>query len=213
MRAEPTTGETESEKSASSVGDEETSLNFTKRVAWTNDEVDKIKKIFREEIQQRSVSLAAVRAKVNAHGELKDMSARRVYDKLKKDLFNDGSLQPNVSCELPIECESLQDRVERIVGHSGTCTEQPSVSCEQPSSVSMVTPTERSHGIFSEEAVANIKAIFSDMIQLNKSISKDEIKKRCLKTKEGKKLLQELKVPQLVNRIKYERKKKRQMQE
>ncbi len=77
----------------------------------------------------------------------------------------------------------------------------------------MVTPTERSHGIFSEEAVANIKAIFSDMIQLNKSISKDEIKKRCLKTKEGKKRLQELKVPQLVNRIKYERKKKQQMQE
>ncbi len=128
MRAEPTTGETESGKSASSVGEEETSLNFTKRVPWTNDEVDKIKKIFREEIKKRSVSLAAVRAKVNSHGELKDMSARRVYDKLKKDLFNDGSLQPNVSCELPIECESLQDRVERIVGHSGTCSEQQSVS-------------------------------------------------------------------------------------
>lgn len=212
MRAEPNTGETKSGKSASSVGDKETSLNLTKRVPWTNEEVDKIKKFFGEEIQQRSVSLAAVRAKVNSHDELKDMPARRVYDKLKKDLFNDESLQPNVSCELPIECESLQDRVERIVGHSGTFSE-PSLSCEQPSSVSVVTPTERAQGIFSEEGVANIKAIFSDMIQLNKSISKDEIKKRCLKTEKGKKLLQELKVPQLVNRIKYERKKKRQMQE
>ncbi|CAB3985342.1 Hypothetical predicted protein, partial [Paramuricea clavata] len=44
MRVEPNTGETESGESASSIGDEETYLKFTKRVPWTNEELDKIKK-------------------------------------------------------------------------------------------------------------------------------------------------------------------------
>ena len=80
----------------------------------------------------------------------------------------------------------------------------PSVSLEQPSSVSIVMPTERTHGVFSEESVADIKTIFSDMIAANKPISMAEIEKRCSETKEGKLHLENLHVKQLVNRIKYE---------
>lgn len=62
--------------------------------------------------------------------------------------------------------------------------------------------------IFSDAEVATIRAMFSDII-LGKPISKAEIKKRCSETEEGKALLHKLSVVQLMNRIKYERKKKR----
>ena len=93
------------------------------------------------------------------------MSPRYVYDKLKKDFLQDKRPVPATSLGLPTECETLQDRIERLGGVSETCEPDnlPSVSVEQPSSVSMVTPTERTHGIFSEESVADIKTIFSDM--------------------------------------------------
>ena len=87
------------------------------------------------------------------------------------------------------------------VSETGEPGNLPSVSLERPSSVSTVTPTKRTHGIFSEESVADIKTIFSDMIINNKPISKVEIEKRCSKSKEGKLLLENLRVKQLINCI------------
>lgn len=74
-------------------------------------------------------------------------------------------------------------------------------TCDEQSSFSIVPPTERSCGIFSDGDIATIQTKFADMI-LNKPISKVEIKKRCSASQEGKKLLSNLYVNQLMNRIK-----------
>lgn len=65
-----------------------------------------------------------------------------------------------------------------------------------------------SSDLFTDQDITSIQHIFADMIE-NKPISKVEIKKRCSASKEGEKLTSKLTVTQLVNRIKYERKKKR----
>ena len=58
----------------------------TKRVPWTNDELQKVKASFDDEIREQNISLSAIRAKVNASEQLKGMSPRQIYDKLKKGL-------------------------------------------------------------------------------------------------------------------------------
>ena len=198
-----------SETGSSDRDDQQETLTETKRVPWTNDELQKVKASFDDEIREKNISLPAIRAKVNASEQLKGMSPRRIYDKLKKGLPNDANLDSNISSVLPKDCETLQQRLERMVPPWLETTE--SVSHEEQSSISIVSPTERS-GMFSDESIQTIKTIFSDMILLNKPISKPEIQKRCSETKDGKQLLSNLTILQLVNRIKYERRKKREQQ-
>lgn len=173
---------------------------------WTPEDLEKVQETFREEIEQHIITLDVVRNKVGTNKQLQGMSPRRIYDKLKKRLNQQPNAKSNVSVDPPKECESLHDKIERIAACSKE--ENESVTHDGHSSVSIITPTERSTVIFSDAEVATIRAMFSDMI-LGKPISKAEIKKRCSETEEGKALLHKLSVVQLMNRIKYERKKKR----
>ncbi|CAB4014016.1 Hypothetical predicted protein, partial [Paramuricea clavata] len=148
---------------------------------WTPEDLEKVQETFREEIEQHTITLDVVRNKVGTNKQLQGMSPRRIYDKLKKSL-NQQSLnaKSNVTVDPPKECESLHDKIERIAACS---TENESVTHGGHSSVSIISPTERSTGIFSDEEVITIKEMFSDMI-LGKPISKAEIENRCSKTVE-----------------------------
>lgn len=53
----------------------------------------------------KSYHYPAIRAKVNTSEQLKGMSPRRIYDKLKKGLPNDAKHDSNISSELPKDCE------------------------------------------------------------------------------------------------------------
>lgn len=191
---------------ASESGSSEKKELGRKRMPWTPEDLEKVQETFREEIEQHIITLDVVRNKVGTNKQLQGMSPRRIYDKLKKRLNQQPNAKSNVSVDPPKECESLHDKIERIAACSKE--ENESVTHDGHSSVSIITPTERSTVIFSDAEVATIRAMFSDMI-LGKPISKAEIKKRCSETEEGKALLHKLSVVQLMNRIKYERKKKR----
>ena len=188
---------------------QEETLSTSKRVPWTNDELEKVKASFEDEIRENNISLPAIRAKVSTSEQLKGMSPRRIYDKLKKGLPNDAKLDSNISSELLMDGRTIQQRLLSMVPDWLETTE--SVSHEEQSSASIVSPTERS-GMFSDDAIQTIRTIFSDMILLNKPIAKPAIQKRCSETKDGKQLLSNLTIQQLVNRIKYERRKKREEQ-
>jgi hypothetical protein len=191
---------------ASESGSSEKKELGRKRMPWTPEDLEKVQETFREEIEQHIITLDVVRNKVGTNKQLQGMSPRRIYDKLKKRLNQQPNAKSNVSVDPPKECESLHDKIERIAACSKE--ENESVTHDGHSSVSIITPTERSTVIFSDAEVATIRAMFSDMI-LGKPISKAEIKKRCSESEEGKALLHKLSVVQLMNRIKYERKKKR----
>ena len=106
MRAEHTSTETERAENESSDNGSDTRTLKSQRVLWNKSEVEKIAKIFEKEIEERNVSLPAVRAKIDSHVELHGMTPRRVYDKLKKDFLQGKSPVPATSVELPNE---LQD--------------------------------------------------------------------------------------------------------
>ena len=192
-----------------STDNQQETLSTSKRVPWTNDKLEKVKASFEDEIREQNISLPAIRAKVSTSEQLKGMSPRRIYDKLKKGLPNDEKLDSNISSELRLDGRIMQQRLLSMVPDWLETTE--SVSHEEQLSASIVSPTERS-GMFSDDAIQTIRTIFSDMILLNKPIAKPAIQKRCSETKDGKKLLSNLTIQQLVNRIKYERRKKREEQ-
>jgi site-specific recombinase XerD len=174
-----------------------------KRVAWTADDLLMLEKHFSNEISTRSITLDQVRTKVEENDELQNMSPRRVYDRLKKHITKIN--EPNVIAELPEESESLDDKLARM---AGTTSSEPSVNDE--SSVGIVPPTEKSGSVLSEWDIQTINKMFDDMVKYNKPVSKVEIKKRCSSSQEGQKLLKHLSVFQIINRIKYAKRKFRE---
>ena len=115
IQAESTSAETEGAESESSNNNRgDTRTLQLQRVPWKKSELEKITKIFEKEIEERNVSFPVVRAKTQSHVELNSMLPRRVYDKLKKYFLQDKLPLPVTSFGLPTECETLQDRIERM---------------------------------------------------------------------------------------------------
>lgn len=178
-----------------------------KRTPWKDEEIQMVKETFNEELKLKTITLGIVRDKVKNSKQLDGMSPRRVYDRLRKELNGkQKNANEEVRHELPKACESLNDRLERMAPNS----HQTSYSAnDEQSSPSVISPTEfASTDLFSDCSLTSMKKIFADMI-VNKPISKSEIKKRCSESKEGKTLISKLSVTQIMNRIKYERRKVR----
>ena len=57
----------------------------SQRKTWTDDEVAKIKRVFKDAIESNNITLDGVKT----HEGLRPMSPRRIYDKLKKDCQSD----------------------------------------------------------------------------------------------------------------------------
>jgi hypothetical protein len=141
---------------ASESGSSEKKELGRKRMPWTPEDLEKVQETFREEIEQHIITLDVVRNKVGTNKQLQGMSPRRIYDKLKKRLNQQPNAKSNVSVDPPKECESnANDKIERIAACSKE--ENESVTHDGHSSVSIITPTERSTVIFSDAEVANHK--------------------------------------------------------
>ena len=178
-----------------------------KRAAWTDSDLEKVENRFSEELKNKTITLDLVRKKVEKCEELSGMSPRRVYDKLKKLAKEKVYSCSNVGHELPKAQESLDDKLERMANVSNNPSQ--SVPDDQQSSLGIIPPTEKSSGILSEWEIQTINKMFPDMIA-NKPISKSEITKRCAASQDGQKLLKHLTICQVVNRIKYARRKVRE---
>ncbi|CAB3978646.1 Neurofilament medium polypeptide [Paramuricea clavata] len=198
--------ENSADESEADVSEDFNKSETKRRTPWKDDEIQIVNETFKEELKLKTITMGIVRDKVENSEQLDGMSPRRVYDRLKREL-NKKQLNANeeVIHVLPTACESLNDRLERMASNSHGQTSYSAK--DEQSSPSVISPTEFANtDLFSDSNLTSMKKIFADMI-VNKPISKSEIKKRCSESKEGKPLISKLSVSQIMNRIKYERRK------
>jgi len=100
----------------------------------------------------------------------------------------------------PIEKESLESRVERMF----TSKEDDSDSDSSSNVIPPSTQT-RPHSVFEEKNVNVLLRLCKDMTS-HAPISKPEINERLPKDAEGTEVLQKMTINQIINRLKYERK-------
>ncbi|CAB3994573.1 Hypothetical predicted protein [Paramuricea clavata] len=112
-----------------------------KRTPWKNEEIRMVKETFNKELKLKTIMLGIIREKVKNSKQLNGMSPRRVFDRLRKEL-NGKQLYAieEVRYELPKECESLNDRLERMAPNSHG--EISYSANDEQSSPSVISPTE-----------------------------------------------------------------------
>ena len=168
---------------------------------WSSEAIQEIQNLFEGEIQQKKVSIDCVKERIKCSKILQGEDSRRVYDRVRAEWRHPAS-RINVTAELPAEKEELSDRVNRLF------RENTSACCD------IIPPTTLSNtakALFSEEQVQLLHRLFQDMIK-NSPISRKVILERLSSDVQGKEMLKGLSIGQLVNRIKYERRQKREMQ-
>ena len=171
------------------------------RAPWSSEAIQEIHNLFEGEIQQKKVNMDCVKERIKCSKILQSEDSRRVYDRIRAE-WRHPATKVNVTATLPVEKEELSDRVNRLF------REDTSTSCD------IVPPTTlntTAKALFSEEQVQILHRLFQDMMQ-SSPISRKVILERLSSDVQGKKMLETLSLPQLVNRIKYERRQKREMQ-
>ena len=70
-------------ESCSKISAEEECQSTTSKVTWTAEREAVLRTVFQEEINQKEVTMEAVRSKISNHAELKDEDPKRVLDKVR----------------------------------------------------------------------------------------------------------------------------------
>lgn len=177
----------------------------SKRSLWSDDDLKIIKEIFKQEIIHDTITLDVVRYRVETQEELRGMSPRRIYDKLKKDAKRKSS-KLVAATEPPQGLDSLQDKLDRLESVGDYTVETR--SNDDQLSASIIAPSERNSS-FTNVQVNTMHKLFKDMIYQSTTISRVEVEKRCSASRDGRSLLEKSSALALVNRIKYERRKHR----
>lgn len=177
-----------------------TSSPIIVRFPWKEEAVKAMFELFEEEISAQQITLPCVREKIQSHPVLSKEDPKRVYDRIRAEWRYKTQTVSNIGevAALPTEKETVDTRVNRWFEENNS----------QSSEVDMVPPTdttEKSKGLFSDEQVKKLKALFQDMIN-GKPISKPVIVTRLEKHDLGKTLFKNFTSAQVVNRLKYERK-------
>ena len=163
--------------------DSVTKAGSPSRVPWSSVAVD--------EILGKSLSLKSVKEKIAGNEDPK-----RVYDRVRAEWRFPGS-DDNTNPSLPTETEEMKDRVDRMFRKDAPSDIVP------PTTISS-----KAKALFTEDHVRTLHRLFNDMLG-NVPISRNEILKRLSADVEGKEILAVLSLTQVVNRIKYERRQKR----
>lgn len=183
--------------------DSATKAGSPSRAPWSSVVVDEIRRLFHEEILEKSLSLKSVKEKI-AGSEILEEDPKRVYDRVWAE-WRFPSSEDNTDPSLPTETEGMKDRVD--------CMFRKDAPSEDVTTTSdIVPPTAISSGakaLFTEDHVRTLHRLFNDMLG-NVPISRNEILKRLSADVEGKEILAVLSLTQVVNRIKYERRQKRE---
>ena len=145
--------------------------------------------------------------KIQSDPILSGTDPKRVYDRVRaewrytSDTENNGDVE---SATLPEEKETVNHRVERMF-FSGADEEADSMPSTDV--VSAADTTVMSRGVFSAAQVKTLVQIFSDMITSGAPISRPVIISRLARHQSFK----EIDICQIVNRLKYERRQKREI--
>ena len=169
-----------------------------------------LKDVFCKEIENKSVTMAEVRYRIQGHPVLRRLDPKKVYDKVRnKWRFSDKtSFQPlntdddkpsdklpKESAELPKESDSLADKMSCFFSN-----EESSVSMVPPSNSSYV-----SRNIFSDDHRKYLLKVCGGMVKSG-VISQTLVKDMLGKEEEGKlAMLREFALKQIISHLKYER--------
>ena len=117
--------------------------------------------------------------------------------------MNKESSSSDAVPELPAHSESLEDRLSRLESNGN----QTAVTTNDDQlSNSIIAPTERNSN-FSNLQMDILHELYGDMIIEGRIICRSEVENCCSGSQEGRNILNKLSVVQLLNRIKYERRK------
>ena len=122
-------------------------LPCKERLLWTPQDVKKVQDIFIEDLERKC-----------REKQLVGMSPRRVYDRLKKELRQPVTANPQPQKAPPELSEYLQQPLERMTAHSSEQT-----------SLGIIPPKERSSNLFLDNDNV-LRTLFSDTIDANKPI-------------------------------------------
>lgn len=169
---------------------------------WNEEDVTTLKDVFSKEIQTKSVTVEVVRDMIQGHPTLCRLDPRKVYDKVcSKWRFGDNtSCQPSdmdegqPSAELPKESDTLADKMSRYFS-------------KDKGSVLMVPPSNSSYltkNIFNDGHRKYLLKVYGSMVKSG-IISQTVVKDLLSKEEEGKEMLREFTLKQIINHLKYER--------
>ena len=184
--------------------DSVTEAGSASRVPWSSVAVDEIRRLFHEEILGKSLSLKSVKEKISGSEILKNEDPKRAYDRVRAEWRFPGS-DDKTNPSLPTETEEMKDRVDRMFRKDAPSEDVTSTSDIIPPT----TIASKAKALFTEGHVRTVHRLFNDMLG-NVPISRNEILKRLSADVEGKEILAVLSLTQVVNRIKYERRQKRE---
>lgn len=169
---------------------------------WSSKAVQEMRKLFEEEILQHKVSMDCVKERIKNIHILQGEDARRVYDRIQAE-WGYSTSQNDATADFPTENEELSEKVDRLFSE------------DKAAGSDIVPPATLGHStkvVFSEGQVrTTLHRLFQDMYQ-NAPVSRKVISDRLSCDAEGKDILEKLLLPQIVNRIKYERRQRRDKQ-
>ena len=179
-------------ESCSKISAEEECQSTTSKVTWTAEREAVLRTLFQKEINQKEVTMEAVRSKISNHAELKDEDPKRVLDKVRSQ-WRYAKQSSTEIVSPPSEQETLQQRVQR--------------SLEEDANSDIIPPTATSSvkNMFSSSDKENIQEVFRDMIEKNAPICKTRIKELLQKESWGRSILKKASLDTVLNRVKYER--------
>lgn len=184
--------------------DSATKAGSPSKAPWSSVAVDEIRRLFHEEILEKSLSLKSIKEKIAGSEILEEEDPKRVYDRVRAE-WRFPSSEDNTDPSLPTETEGMKDRVDRMFRKDAPSEDVTTTSDIVPPT----TISSRAKALFTEDHVRTLHRLFNDMLG-NVPISRNEILKRLSADVEGKEILAVLSLTQVVNRIKYERRQKRE---
>ena len=115
MRADIIGSNDEGERSGQNPEGEKESLERNKgegkaKGAWTDNNLTEVQQVFQEGIKKKTITLSMVRDRVEESEQLRGMSPRRIYDRLRRAINKTADVL-DATCQLPKVCESLQDKL------------------------------------------------------------------------------------------------------
>ena len=185
-------------------------LEVSRPVQKSREHMNAIRQLFSEEIKAQSISIASVREKIQSDPVLCNEDAKKVYDKVRAQWrYRPEINNETITVTLPSGKETVADRVSRMFDESSASRELD----YSDASSDIISPTETTArskpGVFSPTQVQTLIHLFTDMIN-GAPLSKPVITQRLQNDRQGKEIQTAFTVEQVVNRLKYERKQKRE---
>ena len=179
------------------------------RALWNEELKNAVQTLFAEEIAAQNITISYVRQKMQSNPLLCELEPKRVYDRVRAEwrfkATPDGL--DKETANPPEEEETIDNRVNRMF----QAKEDDQQSNPPSDIVSPTDTTTKSQGVFDAEHVQTLLHLFQNMVN-GSPISKPKISATLENDSIGKCLLPKFTLAQIVNRLKYERKQKREKQ-